>query len=122
MIFTSIHFWAFFIVFLTIFALLRRTTRTGMMLYVTIISLALFFYTNHWLMQLLPLTALISWSLTKVMKQYDGTKRKVFLTSIILLDLTPLAYFKYSFDEKSRYVAGALADSQAATDAHGKEQ
>ena len=96
MIFTSIHFWAFFIVFLTIFALLRRTTRTGMMLYVTIISLALFFYTNHWLMQLLPLTALISWSLTKVMKQYDGTKRKVFLASIILLDLTPLAYFKYA--------------------------
>jgi D-alanyl-lipoteichoic acid acyltransferase DltB (MBOAT superfamily) len=96
MIFTSIHFWAVFIVFLTIFALLRRSTRTGMMLYVTIISLGFFFVANHWLMQLLPLTALISWSLTRVMKQYDGIKRKVFLVIIILLDLAPLAYFKYS--------------------------
>ncbi|MBO6125408.1 MAG: MBOAT family protein [Bacteroidaceae bacterium] len=96
MIFTSIHFWAVFIVFLTIFALLRRSTRTGMMLYVTIISLYFFFFANRWLMQLLPLTALISWSLTKAMKQYDGAKRKVFLLSIILLDLIPLVYFKYA--------------------------
>ena len=96
MIFTSIHFWAVFIVFLTIFALLRRSARTGMMLYVTIISLGFFFVANHWLMQLLPLTALISWSLTRVMKQYDGIKRKAFLWIIILLDLAPLAYFKYA--------------------------
>ena len=96
MIFTSIHFWAVFIVFLTIFALLRRSTRTGMMLYVTIISLAFFFYANRWMMQLLPLTALISWSLTRVMKQYSGIKRKTFLLSIILLDLAPLVYFKYA--------------------------
>ena len=96
MIFTSIHFWAVFIVFLTIFALLRRSARTGMMLYVTIISLGFFFVANHWLMQLLPLTALISWSLTRVMKQYDGIKRKAFLWIIILSDLAPLAYFKYA--------------------------
>lgn len=96
MAFTSIHFWAFFIVFLAIFALLRRSTRTGMMLYVTITSLGLFFISNNWLMQLLPLTALISWSLTKVMKQYNGVKRKAFLLSIVLVDLMPLAYFKYA--------------------------
>lgn len=96
MIFTSIQFWAFLIIFLMIFAILRRSTRTVMMLYVTVVSLGFFFLANRWLMQLLPLTALISWSLTKAMKQYEGTKRKAFLWSIILLDLAPLAYFKYA--------------------------
>ena len=96
MIFTSIQFWAFFIVFLTIFALLRRSTRTGMMLYVIIVSLGFFYFANGWLMQLLPLTALISWSLTKAMRQYTATKRKTFLISIILLDLAPLVYLKYA--------------------------
>ncbi len=96
MMFTSISFWAIFVIFLMMFALLRRSTRTGMMLYVTIVSLGFFYYANGWLMQLLPLTALISWSLTKIMKQYSGTKRKVFLLGIILLDLVPLAYLKYA--------------------------
>lgn len=96
MMFTSISFWAVFIIFLVIFALLHRYTRTGMMLYVTIVSLGFFYLANGWLMQLLPLTALISWSLTKIMSQYTGTKRKGFLLSIILLDLVPLVYFKYA--------------------------
>ena len=96
MVFTSIHFWALFIIFLMIFAVLRRSTRTGMMLYVTIVSLGFFYYANGWLMQLLPLTALISWSLTQIMKQYTGTKRKLFLLTIILLDLVPLTFFKYA--------------------------
>ena len=96
MVFTSIQFWAFFVIFLMIFAILRRSTRTGMMLYVTAASLGFFFLTNRWLMQLLPLTALISWSLTKAMRQYDGAKRKAFLATVILLDLAPLAYFKYA--------------------------
>ncbi|MBR4644546.1 MAG: MBOAT family protein [Bacteroidaceae bacterium] len=96
MIFTSIQFWAIFIIFLMIFALLRRSTRTGMMLYVTIVSLGFFYSVNGWLMQLLPLTALVSWSLTRIMKQYTGFKRKTFLLSIILLDLAPLVYFKYA--------------------------
>lgn len=95
MMFTSISFWAVFIIFLMMFALLRRSTRTGMMLYVTIVSLGFFYHANGWLMQLLPLTALISWSLTKIMKQYTGTKRKAFLLCIIMLDLVPLVYFKY---------------------------
>lgn len=96
MVFTSIHFWAVFIVFLIIFALLRRSTRMGMMLYVTIVSLGFFYISNNWLMQLLPITALISWALTKAMNLYDGTKRKAYLLSIILLDLIPLVYFKYT--------------------------
>ena len=96
MIFTSIQFWAVFVVFLTIFALLRRSTRTGMMLYVTIVSLGFFYFANGWLMQTLPITALISWSLTKAMRQYNGSKRKTFLTVIVLLDLAPLIFFKYA--------------------------
>ena len=96
MIFTSISFWAVFIIFLVIFAMLYRSTRTGMMLYVTIISLGFFYLANGWLMQLLPLTALISWSLTKIMNQYSGSRRKILLLGIILLDLAPLLFFKYA--------------------------
>ena len=96
MMFTTISFWAVFIIFLMIFAVIRLSSRTGMMLYVTIVSLGFFYLANGWLMQLLPLTALISWSLTKIMRQYSGTKRKFFLLSIILLDLAPLVFFKYA--------------------------
>lgn len=95
MIFTSINFWGVFIIFLMVFSFMRYFTRTGMMLYVTLVSLGFFFFANGWTMQLLPLTALISWSLTKAMKQYTGIKRFSFLLCIILLDLAPLVYFKY---------------------------
>lgn len=115
MIFTSIQFWGIFIIFLMIFAVLRRSTRTGMMLYVSIVSLGFFYYANGWLMQLLPLTALISWSLTKIMRQYTGTKRKIVLTCIILLDLAPLLFFKYA-DFAISSLNSLLADNLPITD------
>lgn len=96
MIFTSIPFWAVFVVFLTIYAILRRSTQTGMMLYVSAVSLGFFYLANGWLAQLLPLTALFSWALTSIMRQQTGSRRKTLLTVVILILLAPLVFFKYA--------------------------
>ncbi|MBR1499708.1 MAG: MBOAT family protein [Bacteroidaceae bacterium] len=96
MIFTSIQFWAAFIAFLILFALLRRTRREVLMLYVVAASLAFFYMSNHWLMLLLPATALISWALTNWMSRQEGDKRRALLFLIIVLDLLPLLFFKYA--------------------------
>ena len=95
MIFTSIQFWAAFIAFLILFVMLRRTRREVLMLYVIAASLAFFYLSNHWLMLLLPATALVSWALTKWMSRQKGGKRRTLLFLIIMLDLLPLLFFKY---------------------------
>ncbi|MCH5168678.1 MAG: MBOAT family protein [Prevotellaceae bacterium] len=96
MIFTSVQFWAAFIAFLTLFALLRQAGRKLLMLYVIAASLAFFYASNHWLMLLLPATALVSWGLTRRMSHLTGGKRRALLFLVIVLDLLPLLFFKYA--------------------------
>ena len=96
MIFTTIQFWAAFIAFLFLFALLRRAKRELLMLYVIVASLGFFYLSNRWLMLLLPATALISWVLTEWMSGMKGTRRKCLLFLIVVLDLLPLLFFKYA--------------------------
>ena len=85
-----------FIVFFAIYLLLCRTRRTVMMGYVIAFSLFFAYKANGILMILLPATAVITWWLTKKMNAYEGWKRKLWLTTIILLTLTPLLYYKYA--------------------------
>lgn len=96
MIFTSIPFWSLFILFLCVFAFIRRRSRTGMMLYVSAFSLLFFYLANDWLMLILPSLALFSWAATRWMAKQEGSKRKWAITAIVLADLVPLAYFKYT--------------------------
>jgi len=96
MLFTTIHFWAAFIAFLLLFALLRKTKRELVMLYVIAASLGFFYLSNRWLMLMLPATALISWVLTEWMSDTKGAGRKCMLFLIVTLDLLPLLFFKYS--------------------------
>ena len=96
MLFTTIQFWAAFIAFLLLFALLRKTKRELLILYVIVASLGFFYLSNSWLMLLLPATALVSWVLTEWMSEMRGTGRKCLLFLIITLDLLPLLFFKYS--------------------------
>ena len=96
MAFTTIQLWAAFIAFLFLFALLRKAKRELLILYMILVSLAFFYQSNRWLMLLLPTTAIISWTLTKWMSRQEGTKRKFLLSLIIVLDLLPLLFFKYS--------------------------
>lgn len=96
MLFNTISFYAVFIVFLTIYAVLQRTSRTLMMLYVVLFSLAFFSRMNPEVAMLLPLTALLSWAMTRRMNECKGELRKRWLYFIILVDLLPLLYFKYT--------------------------
>lgn len=96
MVFTTIQFWAAFIAFLLLFALLRKTKRELLMLYIIVASLGFFYLSNSWLMLLLPATALVSWVLTEWMSEMKGTGRKCLLFLIIILNLLPLLFFKYS--------------------------
>ncbi len=94
--FTSITFWAAFIAFLSVYAILRKSTRMGMILYVIVCSLGFFYLANGWLMLLLPLTAVVSWSMTQWMQTKNGTNKNILLTLTILINLAPLIYYKYT--------------------------
>jgi len=95
MLFTTIQFWVAFVAFLFLFALLRKTKRELLQLYVIAASLGFFYLSNHLLMLLLPATALVSWVLTECMSEAKGAGRKWLLLLIVCLDLLPLLYFKY---------------------------
>ena len=92
----TIPFMVTFIVFFAIYLFVNRTRRTAMMVYVVAFSLFFAYKANGILMLLLPMTALLSWALTELMKKTQGWQRKLWLTIIILLDLTPLLYYKYA--------------------------
>lgn len=96
MLFTTIPFWALFIAFLLVYAIMRKSTRTGMMLYVTAFSLLFFYLANGWLMLLLPATAVLSWSLTHWMAKKEGGSRKFLLFLTVILNIAPLIYYKYT--------------------------
>ena len=90
MLFTTIPFWASFIAFLLIYALLRKSTHTGMMIYVVLSSLLFFYLANGWLMLLLPATAIASYYLTLWMSRTNGTGRKLLLFTTVAINLAPL--------------------------------
>lgn len=101
--FTDLSFWALFIAFLAIFAVLRNTAwlrclqRNAVLLYVIAFSLVFFYMANGWFMILLPATALVTWGLVKIMSEEKrNDQRKFLLGFAIVLDLLPLIYFKYS--------------------------
>lgn len=96
MFFNTISFYALFIVFLTIYAVLRRTSRTLMMLYVSVFSLVFFARMNPGVAALLPLTALFGWSMTRRMDECKGALRLRWLWLVVAVDLLPLLYFKYA--------------------------
>lgn len=96
MLFNTITFYAIFIAFLLFFAILRKTTKIGMMLYVSAFSIFFFYQANAELCFLLPLTALFSWLSTRRMAECKGKSRKVWVTMIILVNLIPLIYYKYT--------------------------
>ena len=96
MLFNTISFYAVFIAFLAIYAMLQRTSRTLMKLYVVLFSLYFFSRMNPEVSMLLPLTALLSWAMTRRMNECKGNLRKRWLWFIVVVELLPLLYFKYT--------------------------
>ena len=95
--FSTIKFWILFVVFFAFFISIRNKKRTLMMSYVILFSLFIAFKANGWLMLLLPATTLLSWTMTEKMKKMtSNTGKKWWLTAIIIVDLLPLLYFKYT--------------------------
>lgn len=96
MLFNTITFYVVFIVFLMVYSLLRLTNWKAMLAYVVAFDLLYFFQANATLCFLLPLTALFSWYFTKRMSREEGNARKAWTTFVIVIDLIPLLYYKYT--------------------------
>lgn len=96
MLFTTIQFWALFIVFLLFFVLIRQYSKWGMMLYVTAFSLVFYALSSHWLMVFLPAVAVFTWITARWMRQLQGRARLEFMWMIVIIDLIPLLVFKYT--------------------------
>ena len=95
--FSTIKFWILFVVFFAFFISIRNKKRTLMMAYVIVFSLFIAYKANGWYMLLLPATVMVSWALTEAMKKASSQKaRKWWLAAIVVIDLLPLVYFKYT--------------------------
>lgn len=104
LLYTDLSFWLVFVVFLSVFAIVRRCSRVGMLLYVAACSCAYYWLANGWLLLLLLGMALISWWTGRVLGSQatqpcsSGVSRlrRATLTAAIVLLLFPLLYFKYT--------------------------
>ena len=68
-----------------------------MLTYVLCFGLLISYKVNGWYMLLMPATALLSWYMTEMMKTAGGGKHaKRWLAAVIIVDLLPLIYFKYT--------------------------
>lgn len=94
--FNSIIFYAVFTVFLMVYAIVRQRSRVGMLCYVSAFSLVFFYVANARLFALLPCTAILSWALTEEMRRRHGEKRLWWMWGVVLLELFPLLYYKYT--------------------------
>lgn len=99
-LYTDIPFWVVLVLFLAIYYLLRHHQRWGMMLYVSLFNLLFFWWANGWLMLLLPVVALISWWVGRVLQEPGGKGglwlRRCTLGFAITVVLLPLFFYKYT--------------------------
>ena len=90
-------FMASFLVFFAIYIGLNRYRQTWTKAYVIAFSLFFAFKANGVLMWLLPIVTISSWYLTRFMMRLKrGKVRKIGLAIVILTELLPLLYYKYS--------------------------
>lgn len=91
----SFPFFVSFVVFYIIYIAISRTRKSVILSYVILFSLFFAWKANGILMLLLPATALFSWWATRRM-MHALSYRKLWLAVIIITDLAPLVYFKYT--------------------------
>ena len=92
----SIPFAVTFIIFFGIYILIRHSSKVTMMSYVLAFSLFFAYKANGLLMLLLPATVLASYYLTRRMNEKEGKVRLRWMWGIVILDLLPLLYYKYT--------------------------
>ena len=93
----SIPFAVTFIVFFGFYILIRQQSKTMMLGYVLAFSLFFAYKANGVLMLLLPATVLVSYYMTRRMnEEEDGKARLRWMWATVIIDLLPLAYYKYT--------------------------
>ncbi|MBQ4294865.1 MAG: MBOAT family protein [Prevotella sp.] len=93
----SLPFAVTFIVFFGIYILVRQQSKTVMLGYVLTFSLFFAYKANGVLMLLLPFTMLTSYYMTRrMMEEEEDTIRRRWMWATVVLDLLPLAYYKYT--------------------------
>ena len=96
MIFSSGLFWALFIVFLPVYALIHNR-RWQMVIFVVAFSLYFYYKSSGFFFLLLVATSLIDWVLSRVMvRLHSKRQRLVCMWSSIAVSLSILGYFKYA--------------------------
>lgn len=96
MIFSSGLFWALFLVFLPIYALVRNR-RWQMMLFVIGFSLYFYYKSSGWFFLMLIGTSLVDWTLSRVMVTLSSRRKRLWcMWSSIVMSLSVLGYFKYA--------------------------
>lgn len=94
--YTDINIEVMLVAFLAIYTLMKRASRTAMMLYVVAFNLYFAYRLNGGVMWLLPATACFNYALTQEMALREGRTRKLLLATVVVADLAVLAYFKYA--------------------------
>jgi len=96
MIFSSGLFWCLFMMFLPLYALLKKR-RLQMLLFVVAFSLYFYYKSSGWFFLLLVGTSLIDWGLSRIMVTLGRRwKRRLCLIASITVSLGVLCYFKYA--------------------------
>ena len=91
---SSIPFMLLFMVFMMGYLLFSGRIRS---VYVVLFSLFFAFKANGTLMWLLPANALLSWFFTRRMMLLEHGRPRIFgLAAVIIIELLPLLYFKYT--------------------------
>ena len=96
MLFSSGTFWALFLIFMPLYALVSN--RLWYML-TFVVGFSFFFYykSSGWFVLLLGATSLIDWTVSRLMVRTDVKwRRKLLATLSIIVSLSVLAYFKYA--------------------------
>lgn len=101
MLYTDIPFWVALVFFLAIYYVIRHhSRRCGMLLYVLAFNMLFFWWANGWQMLILPIVALVSWWVGRVLLDAQDVRdrwlRRLTLGITVVVILLPLAYFKYT--------------------------
>lgn len=96
LIFTSGTFWVLFLLFMPLYAMVRRRY-WQMLLFVVAFSFFFYYMSSGWFVLLLAATSAIDWTVSRmIIKTPVRWKRKLLATISIVLSLSVLAYFKYA--------------------------
>lgn len=95
--FCTLSFMVAFLVFFAVYLYINHYRKAWLKAYVVLFGLLFAYKANGALMVLLPITTLLSWFLTKkMMRLRRGKPRRIGLSLVILIELLPLLYYKYT--------------------------